>query len=95
MTSSCILGSVKVETLENQNFFVFHPICFKIGMEGNFEMLITKEGPKLRLENFLSKKVTIFYQFQPKLYQTLFNNSVAMATVDVPWDWFVFKMKAY
>ena len=30
-----------------------------------------------------------------KLYKALFNNSVAMAPMDVPWDWFVFKMKAY
>ena len=29
------------------------------------------------------------------MYQALFNNSVAMATVDASWDQFVFKMKGY
>ena len=43
-------------------------------------MLITNRRPKLKTEN----------RFQPKLYQALFNNSIAMAT-----DWFVFEMKAY
>ena len=41
----------------------------------------------MKLENDLRKKIT--------LYQTLFNNGIAMATMEVPWDWFVFKMKAY
>ena len=58
-------------------------------------MLITKRKPKLKLENDLSKKIAIFYRFHPKLYQALFNNSIAMATVDVPRDWFVFELKAH
>ena len=29
--------------LENQNFFVFHPICLKFGIEGNSEMLLQNE----------------------------------------------------
>ena len=95
MTSSFILGSVWVEKVENRNFFVFHPICLKFGIVGNFEMLITKRKLKLKLENDLSKKFAIFYRFKPKLYKALFNNSAAMATVDVPWYWFVFKTKAY
>ena len=51
MTSSCILGSVWLKIVENPNFFVFNPICLKFGTGGNFEMLITKSNPKLRLEN--------------------------------------------
>ena len=57
MTSSCILGFVRVQKGENRNFFVFHLICLKFGLEGNFEMLITKRKPNLDLENDLSKKV--------------------------------------
>ena len=81
--------------LENWNFFVFYPIWLKFRIGGTFEMLITKRRPKLKLENDLSKKIAIFYRFQPKLYHALFNNSIAMATVDVSWDCFVFRMKAY
>ena len=55
MTSSCILGSVPVKKVENPNFFVFYPICLKFGIGHNFEMLITKSKPKLKLENDLSK----------------------------------------
>ena len=57
MTSSCILGSIRLKKLENPNFFVFNPICLKFGIGGNFEMLITKSNPKLRLENDLSRKM--------------------------------------
>ena len=57
MTSSCILGSVRVKKVENPNFFVFYPIFLKFGIGGNFEMLITKSKPKLKLENDLSKKL--------------------------------------
>ena len=63
MTSSFILGSVQLKKVENPNFFVFNPICLKLGIEGNFEMLITKSNPKLRLENDLSRKIAIFYRF--------------------------------
>ena len=63
MTSSCILGSIWVENSRNQNFFVFHPICLKFGIGGNFEMLMTKRRPKLELENVLRKKNAIFYRF--------------------------------
>ena len=55
MTSSCILGSVRVKKLENLNFFAFYPICLKFGTRGNFEMLISKSKPKLKSENDLSK----------------------------------------
>ena len=59
MTSSCILGSILLKKVENPNFFVFNPICFKFGTGGNFEMLITKSNPKLRLENDLNKKCNV------------------------------------
>ena len=62
MTSPCILGSVLLKRVENPNFFVSYPICLKFGIGGNFEMLITKSKPKLRLENDLSKNA-IFYRF--------------------------------
>ena len=61
MTSSCILGSIRVEKVENPNFFVFFSNLFKFGTGNNFEMLITKREPKLKLENDLNKK------FQPIL----------------------------
>ena len=63
MTLSCILDSVQVKNVENPNFFVFYPICLKFGTRGNFELLITKSKPKLKLENDLSKKIAIFYRF--------------------------------
>ena len=75
--------------VENRNFFVFYPICLKFDAGGNFEMLIAKRKPKLKLENDLSKKLqcsTDFNQNVLKKSQALFNNSVAMATVNVPWD---------
>ena len=59
MTSSCILGSVRLKKVENPDFFVFYPICLKFGIGGNFEVLITKTKPKLRLENDLSKKCNL------------------------------------
>ena len=83
---------MQVKKVENFNFF-FHPICLTFGIGDNFEILITKK-PKLKLENNI-KMVAIFYQFWPKLYQALLNNSITMAAVDVPCDWFVFKMITY
>ena len=32
--TSCTLGSVRVEKVENESFFVFHSICLKFGMGG-------------------------------------------------------------
>ena len=57
------LGSVRLKKVENLNFFGFDPICLKFGIGGNFEMLITKSEPKLKLENDLSEKNAIFYRF--------------------------------
>ena len=51
------------KNVENTNFFVYYPICLKFCTEGKFEMLIIKRQPKLKLENDLSKKIAIFYQF--------------------------------
>ena len=95
MTSSCILGSVQLKKVEKPNFFAFNPICLKFGIGDNFEMLITKSNPKLRLENDLSRKMQFSTDFSQKFYQAPFNNSVTMAKVDVPWDRFVFRIQAY
>ena len=57
-------------------------------------MLITKSKPKLKLENDLSKNCN-FLPILAKVFRAPFNNSVAMGTVDVPWDWFVFRIQAY
>ena len=57
-------------------------------------MLITKSKPKLKLEHDLSKKCN-FLPILAKIYQVPFNNSVTMVTVNVSWDWFVFRIKAY
>ena len=60
MTSSCILGSVRLKKV-----FVFNPICSKFGIiEGNFEMLIKKSNPKLRLEKDLSRKMQFSTDFR-------------------------------
>ena len=79
MTSSCILGSVRLKRVENPNFFVFNPICLKFGIGGNFEMLITKSNPKLRLENDLSRKM----QFSTDFSQ---NFTEHPSTIALPWQ---------
>ena len=82
MTSSCILGSVQLKKAENPNFFVFYPICLKFGIEGHFEMLITKSKPKLKLENDLSKKL----QFSTNFSQ---NFTEHPSTIALPWQWWM------
>ena len=94
MTSSCILGFIWLKKVENPNFFVFNPICLKFGIGGNFEMLITKSNPKLRSEKDLSRKMQ-FLPILAKILPSTVQHSVTMATVDVPWDWFVFRIQAY
>ena len=79
MTSSCILGSVRLKKVENPNFFVFNPIYLKFGIGGNFEMLITKSNPKLRLENDLSRKM----QFSTDFSQ---NFTEHPSTIVLPWQ---------
>ena len=71
MMSSCILGSVRLKKVGNPNFFVFYPICLKFGIGGNFEMLITKGKPKLRLENDLSKICNFLLSLAKILWSTL------------------------
>ena len=65
--------------MENQNFFVCHSICSKFGMWGNFEMLITKRRPKLKLENVLSKKIAISTDFSQ-------NYTKHSSTIALPWQ---------
>ena len=67
MTSSCILGSVRLKKVENPNFFVFNPICLKFGIGGNFDMLITKSNPKLRYGKRFEQKNAIFFRFLVKI----------------------------
>ena len=62
MRSCCILGSVHVDKGRKPELLCFSSIFLKFGIGGNFEMLITKEKPKLKLENNLSKNA-ILYQF--------------------------------
>ena len=83
MTSSCILGSVRVKKAENPNFFVSYPICLKFGIGSNFEMLITKSKPKLKLENDLSKKL----QFSTDFSQ---NFTEHPSTIALPWQQWMF-----
>ena len=79
MTSSCILGFIRLKKVENPDLFVFNPICLKFGIGGNFEMLITKSNPKLRLENDLSRKI----QFSTDFSQ---NFTEHPSTIALPWQ---------
>ena len=71
MTSSCILGSVRLKKVENLNFFGFNPICLKFDIGGNFEMLITKNNPKLRLENDMRRKIQFSTDFSQNFTEHL------------------------
>ena len=79
MTSSCILGSIRLKKVENPNFFVFNPIYLKFGIGGNFEMLITKRNSKLKLENDLTRKM----QFSTDFSQ---NFTEHPSTIALPWQ---------
>ena len=83
MKSSCILGSVQVENSRKSELFVFHPIHLKFGMGGggggNFEMLITKRRPKLKLGSVLSKKL----QFSTAFSQNYTKHS---STIALSWQ---------
>ena len=81
MTSSCILGSVRLKKVENPNFFVFNPICLKFCIGGNFEMLITKSNPKRRLENELSRKL----QFSTDFSQNFTEHPLTIALPRQQW----------
>ena len=58
--------------VENPNFFVFYLICLKFDIGGNFEMLITKSKPKLKLENDLSKKLQFSTDFRQIIIMSSF-----------------------
>ena len=79
MTSSCILDSVRVKKQKILTSLFFDPICLKFGIGGNSEMLITKSKPKLKLENYLSKKM---------LFSTDFSQNFAAhaLTIALPWQ---------
>ena len=79
MTSSCILGSVRLKKGENPNFFVFYLICLKFGIRGDFEMLNAKSKPKLRLENDLSKNNEFSTNFRQ-------NFTEHPSTIALPWQ---------
>ena len=79
MTSSCIVGFIRLKKVENLDFFVFDPICLKFGVGGNFEMLITKSNPKLRLEDDLSGKMQLSTDFSP-------NFTEHPSTIALPWQ---------
>ena len=79
MTSSCILGSGRVKKVENPSFFVLYPICLKFGVGANFEMLITKSKPELKLENDLSKKLQFSTDFSLNFIEH-------PSTIALPWQ---------
>ena len=55
MTSSCILGSIQVERSRKSELLCSSSDLLEIWYSGNFEMLMTKRKPKLKLENDLRK----------------------------------------
>ena len=65
------LGSVWVEKSKSSESLCFSSDLLEFGIRGNFEMLITKRRPKLKLENDLSKKL----QFSTKFSQNCTNHS--------------------
>ena len=68
-----------LKKVENRNFFHFLSICLKFDLAGNFEMLITKRGPKLKLENDLSKKIHFSTDFSQ-------NYTIHSSTIALPWQ---------
>ena len=58
--------------VKNPNFFVSYLICLKFDIGGNFEMLITKSKPKLKLENDFQDHIYIFYIYVILFYFILF-----------------------
>ena len=79
MMSYCILGSFLLKKVENPNFFVFNPICLKFVTVGNFEVLITKSNPKLRLDKNLSRKMQFSTDFS-------LNFTEHPSTIALPWQ---------
>ena len=79
MTFYDVILYFRLKKVENPNFFVFHPILLKFKIVGNFEILITKSKPKLKLENNLSKKL----QFSTDSSQ---NFTEHPSTIALPWQ---------
>ena len=80
MTSSCISGSVRVEKRGKYNFFVFYASCLKLCKGVNFEMLITKRRPKLKLENVLRRKKRNFLSIFAKIIPN------TLQQIELPWQ---------
>ena len=59
MTSYCNLGSVWVEKGRKSELLCFSSDLLEIWYRGNFEMLITKRKPKLKIGNDLGKNKII------------------------------------
>ena len=86
MTSYCILGSIRVENSRKRELLCFSSDLLEIRYEGgggggggNFDMLITKRRPKLKLENLLSKKL----QFSTDFCKNYTKHSL---TIVLPWQ---------
>ena len=87
MTSSCILGSVRVEKSRTSELLRFSSYLLEIwwwwwwggGGGGNSEMLITKRIPILKLESDLSKNL----QFSSDFSQNYIEHS---STIALPWQ---------
>ena len=58
---------------------VFHSICLKFGTGGNFQMLITKRRPKLKLKNDLSQNMKFSTDFSQ-------NYTKHSSTIALPWQ---------
>ena len=80
MTSSCILSYVWEEKKSRKSeLLCFHQSSLKFGVGGNFEMLLTKRKPKLKLKNDLGKKL----QFSTDFSQNYTKHS---STIELPWQ---------
>ena len=76
LTSYCIYGTGFRLEIQTSLF-----IWSKFGIKSNFKMLITR-SPKFKIK----PKFKFSNDFSQKRYQYLFNNSIAIATVDALWD---------
>ena len=79
MTSSCTLGFDWVENSRKSERLCFSSDLLEIWYGGNFERLITKRRPELKLENVLSKKL----QFSTNFSQNYAKHS---STITLPWQ---------
>ena len=79
MKSPFILGFIPLEKIKKSELLCFSSNLLEIWYKGNFEMLITKRRPKLKLENDLSKKM----QFSTDFSQ---NYTKRSSTIALPWQ---------